>query len=53
LATTLSWEAAVRPLDAALAALPLARPLRPSTSVGLLGAVGVEYVRRGRDVLAV
>lgn len=53
LAETLSWEAAVRPLEEALAVGRPAGPLRPATSLGLLGAVGTEYVRLGRDALAV
>jgi glycosyltransferase involved in cell wall biosynthesis len=51
LARTLSWEAVVRPLEEAMAAVHAARPLPTAASLGLLGAVGAEYVRRGRDAL--
>jgi glycosyltransferase involved in cell wall biosynthesis len=51
LAETMSWDAALRPLEHTLAAAPPARALRARASLGLLGAVGAEYVRLGRDAL--
>jgi glycosyltransferase involved in cell wall biosynthesis len=51
LAGSLTWEAAIRPLEATLTAAPRPRPLRPAASVGLLGAVGAEYLRLGREAL--
>jgi hypothetical protein len=53
LAGTRSWDAAVRPLESAIAAAPVARPLPTTTSLGLLRAVGAEYARLGRDSIAV
>jgi glycosyltransferase involved in cell wall biosynthesis len=52
LAATLSWDAAVRPLEDALERAPRPRRLRSRASLGLLGAVSAEYVRRGRDAVA-
>lgn len=51
LAENWSWDAVVQPLEEALAAEPEATPLRPAASLGLLGAVGAEYARIGRDTL--
>jgi glycosyltransferase involved in cell wall biosynthesis len=52
LAGSFEWDAAVQPLEQALAAAPPVRPLRPRASLGLLRAVGAEYLRLGRDALA-
>jgi glycosyltransferase involved in cell wall biosynthesis len=51
LAATLSWDEVVRPLEQAMAEAPAATPLPTAASLGLLGAVGAEYVRLGRDAL--
>lgn len=52
LAASLGWDAAVQPLEELLDEVPHARPLPPRASLGLLRAVGAEYVRLGRDTLA-
>ncbi len=52
LAAKLGWDTAASALSAVLETVPSPRPMTLATSLSVLGAVGSEYLRLGRDAIA-